>query len=337
MTFADADVTLVAAQGTDEALFDRVVGELDAALPEVFALQAVLPEPATQQDIGPSEFVATLSPEGLVQLRGRLTDESLRIMADSYARAAFGSDRVYTATRVVDGMPPDWAARVLAGLEALSRLTHGAVLVEPANLTVRGETQTEDAKAQISGLLAEQLGQGQLYTLDITYRPPPEPITAPPTPEDCEAQLAQTQAASKITFEPGSATITASSERTMNAIAEILKLCGPIRLEIQGHTDSQGRESMNQELSQARAQSVLNELRARRVLTGTYVARGYGEARPIEDNKTEEGREANRRIEFWLIRPKPTVETVTTLESIEAEAATTQPAQAEETPNEPQN
>ena len=75
----------------------------------------------------------------------------------------------------------------------------------------------------------------------------------------------------------------------------------------------------NLKLSQARAQSVLNELRARRVLTASYTAVGYGEALPIADNDSEEGREINRRIEFRLIRPEPPLpEPDTTIERAEA-------------------
>jgi OOP family OmpA-OmpF porin len=103
----------------------------------------------------------------------------------------------------------------------------------------------------------------------------------------------------------------------MDDIAEILRDCGDIRIEIGGHTDSQGREEMNESLSQERAQAVLNELRARRVLTSSFTAKGYGESQPIADNDTEEGREANRRIEFRLLRPQPAEETPTTLESLE--------------------
>jgi OOP family OmpA-OmpF porin len=73
-------------------------------------------------------------------------------------------------------------------------------------------------------------------------------------------------------------------------------------MEIGGHTDSQGRETMNQQLSQARARSVLEALRARRVLTSNITAKGYGESQPIADNDTDSGREENRRIEFKLIR-----------------------------------
>jgi OOP family OmpA-OmpF porin len=58
---------------------------------------------------------------------------------------------------------------------------------------------------------------------------------------------------------------------------------------------------MNLGLSQSRATSILNELQRRRVLTSSYVANGYGEADPIADNETEEGREKNRRIEFRLL------------------------------------
>jgi len=318
VTMSDADITLVAEMGTDAALFDRVVGELDTALPAVFALHAVLPQPAEPGQItGPSEFTATLSPEGLVQLRGRLSDENLRHMADSYARARFGSEAVYTATRIIDGMPPDWPVRVLSGLEALSMLVNGALSVTPDTLTLSGVSEREEASSEIAALLADKLGSGGAFSLDITYREPPEPVDTAPDPEVCEADLEAAQSVSKISFEPGSAKIAAGALDTMNAIANILDKCGEIRLEIQGHTDSQGREVMNQQLSQARAQSVLNELRARRVLTSSYVAVGYGESQPIADNKTEEGREDNRRIEFRLIRPKLVDEAETTLESAE--------------------
>ncbi|MFC4667833.1 OmpA family protein [Seohaeicola nanhaiensis] len=322
VTFSDADITLAAVEGTDPALFDKVVGELENALPAVFALHAVLPPPPGKAESGPPEFTVTRSPEGLVQLRGRVGDETLRRMADAYAKARFGSQSVYTAARVAENLPADWPVRVLSALEALSHLTHGAVVVSPDSLDVRGTANREEASAEIAALLSEKLGEGETFTLDIAYQAPPavEEDSAP-TPEMCETALADIQATSgKISFEPGSATIAADSLDTMEAIAELLGNCGDLKLEIQGHTDSQGRDEMNQKLSQERAQSVLNELRARRILTSSYTAIGYGETRPIADNKTEEGRETNRRIEFRLIRPEPVKEAPTTLETVAQEA-----------------
>ncbi|WP_299368765.1 OmpA family protein [uncultured Tateyamaria sp.] len=316
VTFSDADVTLVAAEGTPQTDFDRVVGELENALPEVFALYAKLPE-TVDPNQGPPEFVATLSPEGLVQLRGRISNENLRNVADSYAKAAFGSSNVYVATRVVDDLPNSWPVRVLTGLEALAQLSNGAVTVTPDTLTVSGNTGNPQASTTIASLLATKLGEAEDFDIRVVYQEKLDPVAALPTPDECEAEISGILSNAKITFEPSSATIDASALGTMDDIADVLRQCGDIRLEIQGHTDSQGREEMNLNLSQARAQSVLNELRARRVLTSTYSAKGYGETAPIADNDTEDGREANRRIEFKVIRPTSSApEVETTLETI---------------------
>ena len=147
ITFSNAAVALLAPEGTEQVLFDRVVGELENALPEVFALNAVLPETPEAAPAGPPEFTATLSPEGSVQLRGRINSEIARQTADSFARARFGSAAVYTAARVDDGLPNGWAARVLAGIEVLGELENGVVRVTPDTVRVAGNTGNTDASA----------------------------------------------------------------------------------------------------------------------------------------------------------------------------------------------
>lgn len=336
VTLADADMTLIAQPGIDQSLFDRVVGELETSLPEVFALSAKLPK-LEDPNAGPPEFTATLSPEGHVQLRGRVSNAPLRELADSYAKARFGSDKVYMAARIDEDLPDSWGPRVLTGLEALASLSNGAVTVTPDTVSVTGNTGNPDANTEIASLLSDKLGEGAEYDIDVIYQEKLDPVLGLPTPDECEAEIGEVVKAAKINFEPGSATIDASALGTMDDIAEILKRCGDLPLEIQGYTDSQGRESMNLALSQSRAESVLNELRARRVLTGSFTAKGYGEENPVADNKTEVGREANRRIEFRLIRPK-TVELPgqTTLESI-AQSSDTEADQVEEGPTDEQN
>ena len=94
----------------------------------------------------------------------------------------------------------------------------------------------------------------------------------------------------------------------MTALADVLRRCPGIRMEIGGHTDSQGRDESNLALSQARAEAVLLALQGRQVDVSGLVAKGYGETVPIADNETEAGREANRRIEFVPIgQPAPAV------------------------------
>lgn len=301
VTLTDADVSLIAPQGTSQASFDRIVGELDTALPDVFALTAVLPKPETDGDEGPAEFIATLSPEGDVQLRGRVSGELPRQTAESYAQAKFGAASVYMAARVDEDLPQGWPVRVLASLEALSLLSNGSIIASAETITVKGVTGRADASTKIAALLTSKLGDGADYSIDVSYKKSLDPIALLPTPQECQATIAGLIAERKINFEPGSEVIDANARQVIDEIAEVLKRCGDIKLEIAGYTDSQGREEMNLALSQKRAQSVIDALRMRRVLTGGLEAKGYGEADPIADNATEEGREANRRIEFRLI------------------------------------
>ncbi|WP_146585011.1 OmpA family protein [Puniceibacterium confluentis] len=302
ITFSNADVTLIARMGTAQADFDRVVGELDNALPDVFDLHAVLPKPPVETPEGPPEFTATLGPQGAIQLRGRLSSDISRTTIESYARARFGSEAVYTGARIDETLPGSWPVRVLAALEALSKLSNGSVTVTPETVSITGNTGNQNAGSEIASLLAEKLGEAEDFNIAVVYQEKLDASLGIPTPEECETQIVDIVGDRKITFEPGSATLDASAKDILDDLSELLQLCGDIPLEVQGHTDSQGRETMNQQLSQDRAQSVLDALRTRRVLTASYRARGYGEETPIADNGTEAGREANRRIEFHLIR-----------------------------------
>lgn len=303
VTLSDADIALLAPRGVAHDRFDDVVGALESALPEVFALKAALPEAPEVTEVQVPDFTATLSPEGLVQLRGRVTGAE-RATIDSFARARFSSDGVHMAARAVDGLPEGWTLRILAALDALSYLSHGFARVEPENLEIGGATGDADAQTAIAGLLADRLGEGARFSIDVRYEESLDEVAQLPTPQECEARIAEVQSSSKITFEPGSARVDISGAAIMDRIAEILRECGEITMEIGGHTDSQGRETMNQQLSLARANTVLDELRMRRVLTGSITAVGYGESQPIADNETEEGREANRRIDFRMIVPE---------------------------------
>ena len=321
ITIADTDVTLVAPVGTGQASFDNIVGRLENSLPEAFALTAELPElPDTTSEELP-QFVATLSPEGAVQLRGRVPDDITNTVVENFASARFGQRSITMGTRIADGLPSGWSVRVLAGIEALSELSNGAVIVESDKLQIRGNTGNEDASGAISRLLIEKLGQTADFEIDVTYVKELDPIAGIPTPEECIARIIAITEGRKITFDPGSADLTADTQPVVDDIAEILKKCGDLPIRVSGFTDSQGREVMNQQLSQDRADAVLTALRARRVPVSTFESIGFGEESPIADNDTEEGREANRRIEFSLIVPETTVEETSTLDELAAEPA----------------
>ncbi len=301
ITFKDADVTLQAAATVPQAEFDRVVGELEAALPDVFSLSATL-EKAENSTLGPAEFTAVLAPEtGRVELRGRLTDELQRTAVDSFAKAAFGTANVYQATRLDAELPDGWPIRVLAGLQALSELEHGNLLVRADTVEISGVASSQSARARVTQVLSDKLGQGQSYKVNVTYDAALDPVAALPTPQECVEDIAAVLGKGKITFSPGSAEIDGSANAVMEALAKVLAKCEGARIEIAGHTDSQGSEEGNRALSQARAEAVLVALQGRQVDVSGMVAKGYGEAVPIADNAEETGRETNRRIEFTLI------------------------------------
>ena len=318
VTISDTDVTLVALQGTEQSTFDSVVGELENALPDVFALNAELPATPQAGADGPPQFTATRSPEGAVQLRGRIPDDLINTTAENYAMAKFGRANVTMGTRVVSDLPAGWAVRVLAGIEALSKMSNGSVVVEPDQMIIKGNTGLETAQADITRLLIDKLGQTSSFEINVTYVKQLDPIASLPTPEECIAQIDAITNARKILFDPSSATITADTLPIVDDIADVLKKCADLRIQIAGFTDSQGREEMNQQLSQERAGAVLVALRQRRIPVSSFEAVGFGEADPIATNDTEDGREANRRIEFSLIVPESAVEELTTLEAIEA-------------------
>ncbi len=314
LTFSDADVSLVALDSVDEVQFDTAVGKLEAELPEVFSLSAVRPEPVmidgTGEDSedGPPEFVATKSPEGLLQLRGKVSDERQRNAVEGFAHARFVGADVQAAMRADDALPDGWAGRVFAGLAALAVLNNGILVVQPEFLDIRGNAGDRNAQADVSRILSDQLGEAEHFSIKVTYVEALDPEINLPTPEECVDRINAILAAQKVSFEPGSADIDPVGLKTIDRIAEMMKDCSDVPMEIGGHTDSQGREVMNQALSQQRAEAVLNALQARRVLTGNLTPTGFGEAVPIADNGTEEGREANRRIEFTLIitgEPEP--------------------------------
>jgi outer membrane protein OmpA-like peptidoglycan-associated protein len=71
-----------------------------------------------------------------------------------------------------------------------------------------------------------------------------------------------------------------------------------MRLRIEGHTDDVGADEFNQKLSQDRADSVRTYLVGKGIAEDRLEAVGYGETKPVQDNKTSAGRAANRRTEF---------------------------------------
>jgi outer membrane protein OmpA-like peptidoglycan-associated protein len=102
-----------------------------------------------------------------------------------------------------------------------------------------------------------------------------------------------------ILFDTGQATIRDESKGDLQAIGDLLKQQPALRLEIQGHTDNVGASDANRRLSEARAAAVKQHLvTSHGVPADRLTASGFGDAKPVADNTTEQGRAQNRRVEL---------------------------------------
>ncbi len=84
-------------------------------------------------------------------------------------------------------------------------------------------------------------------------------------------------------------------------LAEVQKLLSDnanLELSIEGHTDNEGNPKSNQTLSQKRADSVKKYLQGKGVDAKRLSSKGWGDTKPVGDNRTEDGRTANRRVEL---------------------------------------
>lgn len=101
-----------------------------------------------------------------------------------------------------------------------------------------------------------------------------------------------------IHFETGKTDILAESMPVVDQIVVLLKQQADLKVSIEGHTDNTGTEDANQLLSENRAKSVVKALLAAGIETSRLVSKGWGQTRPVADNRTEDGRAKNRRVEI---------------------------------------
>ena len=114
----------------------------------------------------------------------------------------------------------------------------------------------------------------------------------------------------KIQFETGKAELKPVSFPVIDEVIKVMKDNPQIEVvQVEGHTDATGSAELNRSLSQSRAESVVKYMTGKGIKSGRLQSKGFGPDVPIADNATEDGREANRRVEFNIVKqgPKKTV------------------------------
>ena len=105
-----------------------------------------------------------------------------------------------------------------------------------------------------------------------------------------------------VTFATNSAALTPASRAILDETAATLAKNPDVRAEVAGHTDNTGSAARNRTLSQQRAESVVRYLVSKGANAASLTARGYGPDQPVADNRTAQGRSANRRVELRILK-----------------------------------
>ena len=113
--------------------------------------------------------------------------------------------------------------------------------------------------------------------------------------------LASTLQLKGVNFDYDSAALRADARPILDEAVTILKRYPQLRVEVAGHTDDRGSDAYNLDLSQRRAQAVLDYFVQMGIDAARLVPKGYGETAPVADNATDAGRAKNRRVELRIL------------------------------------
>lgn len=119
-----------------------------------------------------------------------------------------------------------------------------------------------------------------------------------PSAAGCDEAFKDLLALDRIRFSKGSAAFSEKSGATLDVAAAIAGKCKAYAIEIAGHTDRSGPMSVNQRISDKRAEAVKDYLVSKGALAASLTAKGYGETKPINTGKGRRAAAQNRRIEF---------------------------------------
>jgi OOP family OmpA-OmpF porin len=301
LTFKNREIFIEIFDSTGDKQFLKFEKKLRESVPNEFLIETSFQSGTEATEMELQNFIVTKNSEGLVHLKGYLPNKSAKIAIISYARSLFRSENVRDAITLTENPLVDLSIQALAGLEVMGLLKYGSLKIDPKSLVIKGQSADPDIKNIAQQLFAKKIEKDIFYKLELEYNPNLIPKPEGVNPVKCVSDINNVIKTLGVEFAPGEIILQPSSDKTIEKMAAIMRKCYVVPMEIGGHTDSQGRKSLNLSISQARAEAVMDALLSYDILTGNLSAKGFGESTPIADNNTVEGRNRNRRIEFTLI------------------------------------
>jgi outer membrane protein OmpA-like peptidoglycan-associated protein len=209
----------------------------------------------------------------------------------------FGAEAVDDRLTFASGEPEDYVSAVTASLQALARMAGGSVELEDREIRLAGSAYYDTAAVEIPDTLASDIPEGfTVAQKAVMVRQDDPPVTA----DRCRDLLQAALKASQISFDGTKATLASDGLGVVDRVAAAVVRCPGTGVEIGAHSDNEGSASRNRDLTQARAETIAEYLVSAGIERERLTAVGYGETKPIADNGTEQGKAANRRIEFTV-------------------------------------
>jgi outer membrane protein OmpA-like peptidoglycan-associated protein/uncharacterized protein YidB (DUF937 family) len=255
--------------------------------------------------------VALSNDHGVVQASGSVRDEDAKTSIVNALNAVFGADKVKSAISIdSSATTASWLDNLRTGLEALKGANVDAIF-EGNKVNVGGAAMDDSARGKIIAALSSALGVG--ITVGALTDKTAEAVAVANNRATTELASLQSGFAVKdllfalndsmVNFASDSADVPESMAPFLKtAAADLKQLKTGHVLEIAGYTDNTGDAALNLVLSQKRAEAVREALIKYGADPDMLVAKGYGEADPVANNDTPEGRLKNRRIEYHVVK-----------------------------------
>lgn len=223
-----------------------------------------------------------------VVVAGTVPDEATRNAILARVREIYGAERVVDQLGVGQVVaPPNWSGYVQKLVSPqLKQVSRGQLAIDGNNIELKGEVANESQRQQLAADMATALNPTYAVRNGLRVAAQEQSV------------LDATLANRLIEFEAGSSVLRPAGRTILDEMAAALLKMGSKRVEVIGHTDSQGARDTNIVLSLARADAVRSYLADKGVPPSLITTSGSGPDRPVAGNDTPEGRARNRRIEF---------------------------------------
>ncbi|MEO0558183.1 MAG: OmpA family protein [Bacteroidota bacterium] len=226
-------------------------------------------------------------------LRGAVASEAVR-------EAIVGrASSVFPTMTVRDDLTIDADNGLAEGSDGLFGLlgrfrSNAGLALRGDQIALRGEVDTDDAKASIDTEAEGMMPAGYSYLSEVAV--------VAPAPQVLAAEERMREALIEpIQFASGTANMIGASTQALDEVAETLNEFDTFDVRVEGHTDNTGNAAANETLSQQRAEAVMGYLVESGIAAERLTAVGFGQGRPVASNDTPEGQAQNRRVVFTVV------------------------------------